>query len=1364
MKRIIYAVIVVAFIFASCKDTFFSEPVVPPSQANKAGSPPENLSASQGEKRAITLSWNQMTNAALYYIYRAASPLDVFVRCGETTVNNFTFNVQPGSTVYYRVSSVSFAGIESSQSFYVRGTSLAQPVITDITEVSESGSTVTWYMDNVSGDTYKNNLLYTIYCFYGSMEVAQLALDGSLISENKAVFAGLNANTRYEYQVEAYLRSDQNTSEKSEKMDVATARRFKPGPPLKLHVARGTAVDKIELSFELPDMVDIALGENLYDPKPLYFVIFKRLYTQNHLNEYQKVCSYFGSVTGNGGLTFNGYIPGASVRWVDANVNRGVEYEYMVQSYVDGTPRVISSDDSKSSAVGWTLSEGNLSFMDIEYQYVSGQDLFGSARLPLDFEFNPKGVVYRYTLVETIDPLGDEDPNDAVNRINRRIPFTAGDIYIPTMDLTRKTDQNNPGRGLYSYVVQIRLDGISPESDPLDVIEAIGQVEVSENTQPLVVEKFSVLDGYTDKFIFRWHYWSNRKYIIYESLNKNGPWNDIGTINANPGNDNNATENVNFEWTYSGQTTGTVKYFAIQPYRALGGNEFKQGQKVYASAASRTLGVPKISKGEGYAYSAITALWTEAQKADTYRIKYWYTDEGGYQSATVAKTVKASELSFDALGQFKFTFSPFADNVADVGKAGKEIQIAVDALNEGLRATVGGGEISTTSAEEVRLRLVGPALLNLSASKAVSTSEITVSWNGISGADGYYVFRRQFNMTNTAEEGIESVVYYIPAFQSSSINVTGKNLLLDTATNAKVDTSTVKATASFSGSAYRLQDIYLPDNEYTGNYNRHTLAYRDQQNNLAQGYPYRYYVVPVVDRGGAPEPLSSIDFTYGKDGYNKNTSITSYTIRENNSDVRYSGAASIEQEGFAIGFGQNVVATKGTYASSGNVNNGIEITWDPPPRLSTVAGFNPRYTLYRKAATSSTWIAATSNISERRYIDDSQNLGRGVAYEYVIGITNGGSGGVSQPQYSQRFIDLCNTLRDEKNRPRMLGYMLGMVKVDSVSRGENAEINAQFAEEIRWPSAGITNSASTDPNWGIDGYMVFVMNRNISSGWHEIANITNIPNQTDQSVRVTNGTGLLKVLRDYKHFFKVRSYVLKGDEKIYCPDPEWTYKFQFGTTQAAHIAASKAMENDYVKWGARQITRDEFIQITTLFLARGIEPNGWLSALAARTYNASTNMGGSGSVRVSSNAAVTSWDLRYNSYKNDMNLKTGDWVTFITINGTVWAGTGASTAPQRYGDQGWVDVIGPWDLPVIPNTSTPVLYTGKFRIGGDNNDMYWNNANNHIYIQYPSANMIHKWKTESTACEKVEWRGINTPLPYSGQNGGNARYGQEAWL
>jgi fibronectin type 3 domain-containing protein len=1315
--RIVLFVSAVLFVLFSCKNQFLSEPKFPgdTGTTGRGVVAPEGLRASQGEKRSITLSWSEDPRAALYYIYSADSPLNAFARCGETNSPEFNFNVPPGTTLYYRVSSVLHDGTESAQSVYVMGTSLAQPVISDITDISESGASVTWYMENAFEDSYINNLLYTVYCYNGSIEVAQVALDGN-VKENRAVFTNLAPNTRYEYQVEAYLRSDQSVSEKSDKMDAATARRFRPGAPVNLRASRGTAKDKITLTFELPDMVDIALGEGLYDPKPVYFVIKKRFYSESGNNEYQSVCPYFGSTTSKPDHFIGGYVSGKTVEWSDTNVRRGVKYEYQVQSYVDGTVKVISSDASKTSATGWALGEATLSFGKVEYTLKDDVDEYASAKLPLNFEFDPQNISYSYILVETIERLDDGGLNDlSVPFIERPITFDSYDAllaHIPTMDLTEKTTQDNPGRGLYSYKIDILLNDTE-----LDTISALGQVEVSENTNPIIVENFRVQDGYTDKFVLKWDNYSNRKYILYtvDAEGKNPI--EIGFVNDNPV-DTDTAVNKNFSYSYTaGVTPGLTRYFAIRPLRDIGGGSFKPGQIVYGTTASRTLGVPEVSlpsEGVG-SYSDITALWSETQKADTYRVRYRYTEGSDTAYKTVA-TVKKEALSIDANGKFKYTFKPEGNEIA-IAKAGLQIQIQVDALNEGLRAVVGGDEISTSSKEDVITCLVGPAKLDLRASEAVSAQEITVSWSKISGAGGYYVFRRQFNMNNTAEEGTEAVVYYV----SNTPAITGKELYKDPVSGSKIDTATVKASVSFADGWYTLKDNYMTDSEYNpgGTYSTYTPAYKDQQNDMAQGCSYRYYVVPIIS--DSHTVLNSIEFAYNKDSSNKNTGINFYTIQENGV-VKYSGAADREKAGFTIGFGQNVTATKGTYVSgiynesTNNVNNGVRLTWSPPPRLP--GGFNPKYTVYRRETGGSKWDKIT-DVNVNEYSETQQERRRGIAYEYVIGIT--GSGGSSDPSTNQRFIDNCYKQLDDKGRPKMLGFMLNYVEMDSVSRNEQ-KVGNDFAEEVKWFSAGIEHRDGTGYKWGIDGYEVWVMNRNIDDGWHKIADIpyARIPDLLNQSIKVTNVAGgntnvegvkileggLLKVWRDYKHFFKVRSYVLNNNnEKVFCPDPNWSYTYKFGTTETSHIAASNSMQDEYVKWGARQITSDEFIKIVSIYAGRGICDSGrWQSGSA--TSNASTTWGGSGKVdQVYSYDANTTCtrNFKFSNYKQDLQNKTGQWITFITINGNIWSHCITIFAyPFRYGEDGWVTIKGPWD--------TPDLYTGQIKFGANKNLSNQNNG------------------------------------------------------
>ena len=1370
MKKIFFVFIAVIFILSSCEEPVLLSPYVPSDEnrnSETAGKAPDGVSASQGDKRSITVSWNPLSDAAYYLIYRAGSPLDVFVRCGETSQNQFTFNVPPGSTVYYRISSVSNNGTVSAQSGFTMGTSLAQPVISDITGVSADSASVTWYMENASERSYISNLLYIVYCFSGGVETAQIMLEASEIRENRAVFNGLLSNTKYEYQVEAFLRSNQSAGEKSDRMDASTARNFRPGRPVNLKAARGTSVDKIELSFDLPDMVDIALGDNTYDPKPLYFTISKRPYSESDNNEYQLVCSYFGTNQASGDIFGGYYVPGDTVTWTDNSVIRGLTYEYLVQSYVDNTNRIISSDESRENATGWSLGHGEITYGTANYTLNNEKTLYTNAELPISFNFDPKGESYTYTVNAKIEPIEDDyQYNPGAEYIIESDHYTYNEIknHVFEIDLTRKSAKATPGRGIYSVKIDVKLPG---KTETIWTFEALGSRQISEDTKPIIVEDFHVQDGYKDRFVLVWKNHLNRKYTIEQSATGEAPWNEIGIVNPSPSDDD-ITVIDGYKYTVTGQTPGITRYFRVRPARAVSVDEFKSGQPVYAPAA-RTLGIPELSIDTAASYSKITPIWSEAQKADTYRIRYKYAEENVF---TTAAQLKKEEFQVDANGRLKYSFSPEGYNSAL--KAGKEIQIIVDALNAGLQQENNSPEISTSS-EVKKTNLVGTALLGVTASKAGSPQEITVSWNSVQGAGGYYIFRRQFNMDNTWEEGSESVVYYIPASVTSTINITGKNLATD-ASNSKIDTQTVKAAASFANSRYTLRDIYLPDNEYDSAYNSHNQAYRNQQNDIAQGWPYRYYVVPVIVRGGVPDSVNQIEFAYDKNAANKNTNIASYTLQENGAGIIYSGAAALEQEGFTFGFGQNVTATKGTYASSGKINDGIRITWSAPPRLISVAGFTPRYTLYRRITGGSSWVPVTSINNTTVYVDSPQE--RGVAYEYMVGIGSAEGSNVSQPQHSNRFLALCASQRDERDRPNMLGYMLDVVRMESVSRNELRDSKNNFAEEVRWYSAGISNSYdSQNFNWGIDGYEVFVMNRNISAGWHTIADMTGIPNQINLNVRVSNTaggdtlqSGLLKVLRDYKHYFKVRSYVLKDNEKVYCPDPEWNYEILFA--QAANRSnqdRANFLETDFVKWGARQIDHTEFAKIANLHIAWGIQGaagsvrSGWTTRWSwIRWSDQGSNNGSGGRVGIETSFGVGQWWFNIQNFKPDFdtNANRNNFtysVTFLTIdtgsqnsNKIIYADTNASSQfPQWYGRDGnygsdFADIKGP--------SCVAPLYSGQLRY----NSFSWTGGN--VEVRYPAG----------SASVNITNSQANSPLPFqqqepTGFGTDSRRYKTDAW-
>jgi len=1448
MKNILFiTAAAVLFVLFSCDNQILSEPQLPGSGGNGGSAPgrgilaPDGVRATHGEKRNITVSWNGDPNASRYYIYNSESPLNAFARCAETTETRFDFSVPPGKTAYYRVSSVTHNGEESAQSSYVAGSSLAQPLITDIADITESSSTVTWYMENVSDRTYKADLRYTVYCFLKGAEtpVSQIALDGSQLTENKAGFSGLLSGKEYTYQVEAYLVYDQSASEKSEVMDKETARRFRPAAPVNLRASRGTATDEIKVSFELPEMVNIALTAVEIEQHGLYFVISRKFGN----NEYDVVCEYFGAkaetginsanITNDKKTHFDGtYDFGKTVVWIDTNVSRDVEYKYKVQSFVDGTPRTLTSDESKAEATGWALAVGKLSLGDPDYTLDAAGALYAGAELPLIFNFDPKGEEYRYKVLETVKPIdvdendkplaeGERDENDPDAQFSWESAFLNYEQmsnYRATMNLTQKSTVSTPGRGLYSYQVKICL----PDSGtPVDTLTAIGDVQITEQTSPIVLDGFWIQDGYTDKFRIRWNNYPQRKYILFASADGIS-WTTVKVYNPTPSTNETEnytvrTENVTTDDLAGCYSSNKPVYFAMQPVRVVtanGGFIDKKGQRKYSDDC-RTLGKPEKLTVIDRSYSTLTVAWDEAQKADTYRIKYTTASGTGEKEIEISR----SALSLTADRQLKYSFKPEGDTI-DVTKAGTPINVKVEALNRALQAVVLGEtgtnvEIKKVS-EPATGQLVGPANLAPAASKAASADSITVSWDKIDGAKGYYVFRRQFNMDNTAQNGNKPedvVAYYIPAREDNAIPIKGKNM--EEINLVKEDTATVKANASFSSSRFTLEDKCITYAEYTGGYAGHIPAYRNQQNELEWGLPYRYFVVPVTDENH----FSNIIYNGGN----------TYKIN----DVTYTNPSGLdlEQTGFTIGFGRNVVATKGTFASSGNVNNGIKITWELPATLKNLSGFDPRYTLYRRESGGgdSDWEPVTSN--EKDTVYTQYGISRGIAYEYAVGIKNATSTtGGSNPSAAaaKRFIDDCYTKTDEKGRPKMLGFMLDMVKMDSVSRNEQ-NVGSDFAEEVKWKSAGIKNRTGAGNKWGIDGYEVWVMNRNLdcstNGGWRKIVDIPydKIDDQTDQRVKVTNVAGgntevngedkgvkiieggLLKVMRDYKHFFKVRSYVLSDpadtSSKIYSPDPSYTYTHARHDSSAYNDDPSKDPYNtEYVMWGARQVTPTEMVKIATLIMAWGIDQTGggstwnWQSTIGGYTLK-TTNNGSSGEVYTESSSGVGMWWFDFKNYKPDLDLYSnkGDFklsVTFVTIdtnsnmNGssttqtgrTIFAeSNGAGSRPNFYGylpstynsnreyGKDYFDVKGPLDVPslytakmrfnsdVTTNVTTGVWPLNKthscrgFKWGSDNNAGY-------VEVLYPG--------TAATSV-KVYGGQINTPLAFNSQSGSSRRNNNE---
>jgi hypothetical protein len=1156
-------------VFNSCGNQLLPEPRMArsvseegdPSTQNPWGAP-RNITASQGKKRVISLAWDPVDGAVRYNIYKSESPLLEFSLAGQSSDNAPRFEVLslPGASLYFQVEAVDFQNHVSPRSLYVYGASLAQPVISDV--ISENGITgVYWYMNNV--EAYREQIRYTVTCFESNTNTVKSRQTlGGGPEDTFAAFGGLASNTGYSFQVKAYRAENEDDAEYSEIVDALTARITRPGAPLNLEALQGGSTDRIVVSFELPGAVYVSTGGNQYEEHPLYFEIRRR--KAGTSGPFQVICPYFGSDPDRAGAdpsaaVFSGYNPGSPVSWVDASipgVNRGLEYEYQVQSYVDGVDRKITSKDSIAGPVsGWTMLKASVAFETSGPVYQ--EDESGSrigAVLSLDFEHETRGVDYSYRLFEHILPLGDGGDNGFSGAENSYDKTLEGvNNYQAEINLRAPGSASNKGRGIYSYSV-----GVYRGENLVETVYTVESRRVTEDKTAPVVEGFRVKDGYPDKFVVQWQRRGDRSYILeYADAANTTAWTEIGggfgLDSAYPNTGEGAAPV--FEYACYPAQPGESLYFRISAKSGAAGGEY------FYSPEVQNLGVPVISAGP-LGYGRVSLLWAPVPKADAYRITYVYAEQPGVSCEPV--TVELPDLSLDSSGRYMYGFQP--QGYDDARRAGKTLGVKLEALNAA-RGGEDGVPVKTVS-DAIEARVFGPAELQIiSITQDTSPSEISLSWQGFTGAAGYYVVRRQYKMDLSGPRTGEEVFYYINA---ATLALRIKNL-----NNGNEDSADVSAGISRDNGIYTLSDYYMTDAAYALRKQSHGF-YGDEQNEMVWGYPYCYYVLPVLSENDKPA------FNYG---------AHTCTL----GDVTYTNSIdTLKETGRLFGFGEKVRATKGsaiTEINGEDLNDRIELNWEEPGRFRDG---KTKYYLYRKLRDSpGEWTLLTpSPIDETNYVDGFSGLippQAGLSYEYCVGITRTGGAGSSRPEQNTRFLEECRKTMDEEfpGEPQMTGHILGNSTLVSVSRDLRGDEDSGYYETITWNCAGVDNNSYPQKNRGITGYEIQVKNNDDGGAWKTFKRVNADPENLSYTENLDNSGGLLKILRDYRHYFRVRTYYENEGGRIYSvPPPEPNY--------------SAGAENYWVRWGARQMSKNEFALATSLATGSalqgitqgGNDPNG----------------------------------------------------------------------------------------------------------------------------------------------------------------------------
>lgn len=1207
--------IVACFIFFGCKGML---PVPQVSQAsdillqgNKAIATPLNVTASHGQKRQITISWTPVSNAKYYYIYRAETPHSQFVQIDEAAGGEASkaISVPAGFSGYFKVAAVTGLGEISELSLASYGTSLASPVITDIQQDDEAASaTIYWFMENMNEKSYLSSVQFNVICYNpdGSEK------DHILLSKTEntfCTFENLNTATIYSYDVEAYLLSDQTASEKSMKVDKATAVSLIP-QVANFTATEGTEKDqKVTLTITLPQMAKTPSstgtgGTDLpgYENKPLYFKI-QRFNEANQI--YDTVVDYLSF---NGSTTplnkdhsdFALYTEGNPVTWYDTSVERGIKYKYRVLSYVDNyfengsetARKVVTHDPAKANVkTGWAANIPAISSTQVEYtkdiaanaddkaitaEYIKSASL----KLNASWESLGKEGDYKYVLVEKRFKIksdnGDVEDETGTEKLliqangstyfdsiadirDFEINFNFSAPVVNADKSTTDAAENANIRGYYKYSIYVIPSAAAEENPSPDLsIKDKALVSKEDSSTRLVFNGevptpvLNVADGYKSKAIISYNKQDKTTYkLVRETLDADGK--------VITGEDK--TVDITESTTYEDKTLEAGKAYQYTLYASTTGMLDIPSSTVRAY----TLGKPDLTFDEAALdYSTITLKWRSAVspleadsiKAGTSTDKHVkYTVKVPYNGTVISYDLSSHELN--GTETVTFTEDDYTLNVINgtdyIFKLKKNIEyfdysaktpkIAAENAGKsfGVTLVVSNDRIDEDEDNHnditVQARTLGPANSGITATKATSVNNIKVQWNKIPGIE-YYAVRRTCPATTDEEEPKDDIIY---VSKDGTVKVNEEPV------------STLRTVVSPQPDSFILTDQHCTATDAQD-------SYQTNQAKIAWGLEFEYTVIPVLSTDDNPfEDFDKVTYTD-----DKNSIVTA--------------------KGYTPGYGLNVVATKAESADS------VTVKWDKPNEFAKT---QPK--VWCRKENSADWIGGSpytaGTTSCTIHLPDSLRADK---VEFAITYDTN-----ETAKFEPSYLTNLSNKKDSDGEALNVGYQFTLTSFYATAPVKTAET---FSEQINW-SKDQNGERKKGAGDFIDGdcYEIQILNKNCSNKWYTIATLNKagefhpvnmsekwyditITDNGNDSATILPGSvsdaggvhdGLLKVQRDYKHYYR-----LVAKRKTSAEGPEITAVLGDITNTTTNDSVAKE-----AVFGVRKISDEEFVKNVCLIVA-----------------------------------------------------------------------------------------------------------------------------------------------------------------------------------
>lgn len=1089
------------------------------------------------------------------------------------------------------------------------GTTLATPIITSIKQNANGDEiTVRWYKGvNCTTDTYLNSgLIYTVVLYNADgtqviKEETISAMDVKEAADTKYTFKNLTPNTEYCIQIKAYTKASQDSksTENSDILNQSTAHSLIPAAPENFAVSKGTSKDQVTLSWTLPKFAEIK-SSTAFETRPVYFKIYRKLESAPE-NAYEPIVSYLGTtvnadqpasnsiiyfektkaegsdesitkITPKDAITvdysktdeknaeeaFPSYIPGAIITYTDKNVKSGEKYSYRIQSFIDDSKKKnVTSDESLCEDSGWLINSPTILVSSEPKKTKDEPTKIESFTVTLNFKFDDFGQKYNYVITETCQEMENVETGEGESKTIEKKPVgnettekyssTSYVDFFPWKHIYETKDLEENHFKYYSYSVSITSEDGKTEYASID---APGKIIVIDKRESVpVVEDFAVQDGFSNKFLLSWTYDETCSYkVIYTNKDKNGKEETKieKTFAAdelkNEKGENCATgDKVSFSHEAQSGDTRTV-------YTLVASNGFESSKIL--EGEYKTLGTP-----EPYfepSYSSIKVLWEPVQKAVSYTITATYNNEE-------IKAENISKPETDENGNFYCVITePYGEtingeerisNTTNAEIAGSPIDFEIKATSS-TEKTPSNPDTITDS--KIKISTLGPAATKISVQGA--GKQILVKWNKVEGAKGYIIFRKKYSESLIGMPNKADVYFY--SEEDKSLNLIQ-------------DDSKPSASCNETAGEFTFNDKYQVAQNYDS-------QYETDQAQIAWGLPFGYTVIPV---------LKDSDFTIDDD----------LVINGTESSIAYTKESldNIEQKGATYGYGLTVTASKATSQYT------VKLNWEPP------YGVSSEPMIFRRAynaANGSSWkldaIGSSKDIKTIECVPEVNYK----AYDYIVCYKPERYEDLTiDPYYEKYLSENVEKVNNEKNNK---GYIFSFAPINATYNGtrEGADYKKDefyYSERVSWNAYDYSERAVGPISCSIE-----MLNTNKTTGWVKLADLdindgTVIPNTEidaenndlilDSSKTrmlilspksIVNGTssttnGLLKVLRDAKHYYRIRC----------------SFKDENGTTVD--------LPGDIV-YAYRQITDEELVKSTMLVIAEIIKDS------EMETYGAGT--------------------------------------------------------------------------------------------------------------------------------------------------------------